>query len=198
MRADLEAQLGRAMAEAQRLFSKADVRALRPSTSIADSGVVALQDELDRVGQQILLHAMRARTQRLREKPPHGRVDRQLTDADISAGVHAIELRWLDELLERPAGEARLPRPWSGASLFAAISAHRSLTHVSLVDNALEDLGAVGPLSSLVRTCKGSLTNPGRALCPLTGPACSGDSTAPSDWSSVLGPFCSWKQASRR
>ena len=58
------------MAEAQRLFSKADVRALRPSTSIADSGVVALQDELDRVGQQILLHAMRSRTQRLKEKPP--------------------------------------------------------------------------------------------------------------------------------
>ena len=42
------------MAESSRLFSKADVRALRPSTSIADPGVVALQDELDRVGQQIL------------------------------------------------------------------------------------------------------------------------------------------------
>ena len=94
------------MAEAQRLFSKADVRALRPSTSIADPGVVALQDELDRVGQQILLHAMRARTQRLREKPPHGRVDRQLTEADISAGVHAIELRWLDELTQAVPGAA--------------------------------------------------------------------------------------------
>ena len=95
------------MAEAQRLFSKADVRALRPSTSIADPGVVALQDELDRVGQQILLHAMRSRTQRLKEKPPHGRVDRQLTEADISAGVHALELRWLDELTQAvPAGAA--------------------------------------------------------------------------------------------
>ena len=72
------------MAESSRLFSKADVRALRPSTSIADPGVVALQDELDRVGQQILLHAMRARTQRLREKPPHGRVDRQLTESSAS------------------------------------------------------------------------------------------------------------------
>ena len=96
------------MAEAQRLFSKADVRALRPSTSIADPGVVALQDELDRVGQQILLHAMRARTQRLRARSRrHGRVDRQLTEADISAGVHAIELRWLDELTQAvPAGAA--------------------------------------------------------------------------------------------
>ena len=95
------------MSEASRLFSKADVRALRPSTSIADPGVVALQDELDRVGQQILLHALRARTQRLREKPPHGRVDRQLTEADISAGVHAVELRWLDELTQAvPAGAA--------------------------------------------------------------------------------------------
>ena len=95
------------MAEAQRLFSKADVRALRPSASIADPGVVALQDELDRVGQQILLHAMRARTQRLKEKPPHGRIDRQLTEADISAGVHAVELRWLDELTQAvPAGAA--------------------------------------------------------------------------------------------
>ena len=95
------------MAEAQKLFSKADVRALRPATSIADPGVVALQDELDRVGQQILLHAMRSRTQRLKEKPPQGRADRQLTEADVSAGVHAIELRWLDELTQAvPAGAA--------------------------------------------------------------------------------------------
>ena len=56
--------------------------------------------------------------------------------------------------------------------------------------------------SRVVRTRKGSLTNPGLALlctqglshppglalCALTGPACSGYSAVPSDSSSVLGP----------